>query len=166
MAAILYLNTGRVILLEKRCLIIIIVDIFKSCCESYVIELQSRSRALLHLAWLWDAMLKHTRIRFELLTDNDIVLFIKCGICDGLSNVQTNTCRLITSIRVRTTCRNYHCTLCDYYDVNNLDRWCVNHCQPMPTFNPRRTAHRLHCKFWCERDRFRFVFFHWLYSRD
>jgi len=50
-------------------------------------------------------------------------------------------CRLITSTCVRTTCRNYHCTLCDYYDVNNLDGWCVNHCQPMPTFNGSKTLH-------------------------
>jgi len=33
----------------------------------------------------WNAMLKHTRVNFELLTDIDKVMFIECGIHSGLS---------------------------------------------------------------------------------
>jgi len=32
----------------------------------------------------WDAMLKYTRIRFELFTDTDMVMFIERGIRSGL----------------------------------------------------------------------------------
>ena len=33
----------------------------------------------------WDTMLKHTCVRFELLTDIDIVIFIEHGIHDDLN---------------------------------------------------------------------------------
>ena len=36
-------------------------------------------------SFMWDAMLKHTRINFELLTDIDIVLFIERGIRGSLN---------------------------------------------------------------------------------
>jgi len=39
-------------------------------------------------SFIWDAMLKHTRVNFELLTDVNMVLFIKCDICVWV-NVQT-----------------------------------------------------------------------------
>ena len=33
----------------------------------------------------WDALLKHTRVELELLTDIEMYLFIEKGLCSGIS---------------------------------------------------------------------------------
>jgi len=42
-------------------------------------------RITAHCLVSWDAMLKYTRVKFELLTDIDTIMFIKRGIHGGLS---------------------------------------------------------------------------------
>ncbi|KAG5314524.1 SETMR methyltransferase, partial [Acromyrmex insinuator] len=66
----------------------------------------------------WDAMLKHTRIKFELLTNIDMIIFIERG---GLSQY---------SSRYAQTNNKYIHSYLMYYDVNNLYGWAM--CQPLP----------------------------------
>ncbi|KYN21732.1 hypothetical protein ALC57_05893 [Trachymyrmex cornetzi] len=57
----------------------------------------------------WDAMLKHTRVRFELLIDIDMIMFIERGIRD-LNQCSGRYAQLITSTCARTIHRNHRRT--------------------------------------------------------
>ena len=71
--------------LENR-LVLLLADIFEnfrnSCAASYDLD---PAHYYTLPSFTWDAILKHTRIRFELLTDISMVMFIERGIHDGLS---------------------------------------------------------------------------------
>ena len=67
-------------------IILLLVDIFEnfrnSCIANYCLD---PAHYYTLLGFTWDAMLKHTHIRFELLTDIDMIMFIERGIRGGLS---------------------------------------------------------------------------------
>ena len=66
--------------------VLLLADIFEnfrnSCIASYCLD---PAHYYTLPGFTWDAMLKYTRIRFELLTDIDMVMFIERDIRDGLS---------------------------------------------------------------------------------
>ena len=71
---------------------------------------------------LWNAILKHTRVNFELLTDIDMVMFIEHG--SAAVNVPVNMRELITNIYSR----NLLC-ICTSMLIIYTDGRCINCCQ-------------------------------------
>jgi len=61
--------------------VLLLVDIFEnfrnSCIASYCLD---PAHYYILRGFTWDAMLKHTHVRFELLTDIDMIMFIERGI--------------------------------------------------------------------------------------
>jgi len=82
----------------------LLADIFENFCENCVM---SASILRIITPCLWDAMLKHTHMKFELLTDIDMIIFIEYGIRVTSVNVQTDTRRLIISTCVHTSESSY-----------------------------------------------------------
>ncbi|KYN02533.1 hypothetical protein ALC62_06651 [Cyphomyrmex costatus] len=66
--------------------VLLLTDVFEnfreSCVASYGLD---PAHYYTLPGFTWDAMLKHTRVKFELLTDIDMVMFIERGIRGGLS---------------------------------------------------------------------------------
>ncbi|KYM84011.1 hypothetical protein ALC53_05630, partial [Atta colombica] len=64
----------------------------------------------------WDAMLKHMRVKFELLTDIDMIVFIQRSIRGDFSQYSSKYVQANNKYMM-------------YYDVNNLYGWAM--CQPL-----------------------------------
>ncbi|KYN29281.1 hypothetical protein ALC57_01283 [Trachymyrmex cornetzi] len=106
-----------------------VTDIFKnfrnSCVESYGLD---PAHYYTLPGFTWDAMLKHTHVRFELFTNIDMAMFIERGIRGGLSQCSGKYVQANKYTRSYDSSKPSSYLM--YYDVNNLYGWAM--CQPLP----------------------------------
>ncbi|XP_077260546.1 uncharacterized protein LOC143896520 [Temnothorax americanus] len=83
--------------------------------------------------YTWNAMLRYTGVRFELLTDIDMVLFVERGIRGGLSQCSLRYARA-NNRHVPTYDSSQPDTYLVYYNVNNLYGWAMYESLPYANF--------------------------------
>ena len=93
--------------------------------------------------YTWDAMLKYTGIRFELLTDIDMVMFVERGIHGGLSQCSHRYAQANNKYNASSYDSLKSLTYLMYFDVNNLYGWAMSESLPYENFNGSTTSSAL-----------------------
>ena len=78
----------------------------------------------------WDAALKKTDVRLELLSDPDMLLMFEKGIRGGVSMITTRYGKANNPYMGKDFNRNKQTTYLPYLDANNLYGWAM--CKPLP----------------------------------
>ncbi|XP_071578660.1 uncharacterized protein [Temnothorax nylanderi] len=114
--------------------VLLLADIFENFRDTCVVSYGLDPAHYYTLpGYTWDAMLRYTGVRFELLTDIDMVLFVERGIRGGLSQCSLRYARA-NNRHVPTYDSSQPTTYLMYYDVNNLYGWAMSESLPYANF--------------------------------
>ena len=114
--------------------VVLLADVFqtfrKTCMDSYKLDpLHYYTAPCLS----WDALLKHTNIDLELLTDMDMHLFIEKGMRGGISMVSKRHAKANNPHTADYNPENENNYIM-YYDANNLYGWAMSQSLPYSDF--------------------------------
>ena len=103
----------------------LLLDVFEnfrdSCIESYKLD---PANYFILPGYTWDAMLKYTGVKLDLLSDIDMLMFVERGIRGGISQCSNSYAKANNQYLKP---ENYNKDEVDkyimYYDINNLYGW-------------------------------------------
>ena len=106
--------------------VLLLADVFEnfrdSCLEAYRLD---PAHYYTTPGFSWDAMLKHTGITLELITDIDILLFIERGIRGGITQYSNRYAKANNPYMGVDYVKEEEDKYLLYYDVNNLYGWAM-----------------------------------------
>jgi len=114
---------------------LLLADVFENFCDSCIVSYGLDPSYYYTLpGFTWNAMLKHTGINFELLTDIDMVMFVERDIRGGLNQCSGRYARANNKY-IKSYDSSKPSSYLMYFYVNNLYGWAT--CQPLPFANFR-----------------------------
>lgn len=127
-------NMGEYTELYVKTDVLLLADVLQAfrskCYETYGLD----------MAWYftapglsWDAMLKHTQVQIELLTDYDMLMFVEKGIRGGVSQCSHRYAKANNEYMAEYTAEERKSYLL-YLDENNLYGWSMSQSLPLRDF--------------------------------